>query len=123
MDQVFVEGLEFLGRHGVTARERRVGHRCRADVVVDVDTHAAAASDSVRSTVDYRRLAEIVITLGAERSFKLLETLAEEVASAVMAEWPATRVEVTVRKLGAPVPGSPVACGVRVVRERVRPGS
>ena len=118
MDQVFVEGLEFMGRHGVTARERRVGHRCRADVVAHLDTREAAAGDALGHTADYRRLAELIVTLGAERSFKLLETLAEEIAAAVLADPRVHRVEVAVRKLRVAVPGSPQSCGVRIVRER-----
>lgn len=118
MDQIFVEGLEFTGRHGVTARERRVGHRCRADVVVDLDTRQAAAQDALRYTANYARLAEIVVAFGAERSFKLLETLADQIAAAVLEEIPASRVEVTIRKLRVAVPGSPESCGVRVVRTR-----
>ena len=119
MDQVFVEGMEFLGRHGVTARERRVGIRCRVDLVVDMDTRAAARSDDVRQTANYARMSEILHTLGTTTSHKLLETLADQMASAVMSEMTmVTRVEVCVRKLGIAVVGAPVACGVRVVRTR-----
>ncbi|MEW5850722.1 MAG: dihydroneopterin aldolase [Myxococcota bacterium] len=120
MDQVFVEGLEFTGRHGVTARERRVGHRCRADVVVWLDTAPAAAQDQVKLTANYARLSEIVFTMATEQSYRLLETLAERVAEAILAEMPVARVEVAIRKLRVPVPGSPESCGVRILRDRQR---
>ena len=48
LDRVFVEGVEFLGRHGVTGRERKVGHRCRADVVLELDTRQACKTDNVK---------------------------------------------------------------------------
>src|SRR4051794_34522587 len=118
MDQIFVEGIEFIGRHGVTGRERRVGHHCRADVVVDLETGRAAASDNLKHTVDYSRLAEIVVRLGTEESHRLLEKLAHQMALAILAETPAVRVQVTVRKLGMVLPGLPMACGVTVVRGR-----
>jgi dihydroneopterin aldolase len=118
LDKVFVEGVEFLGRHGVTGRERRVGHRCRADVVLELDTHQACKTDNVKFTADYGRLSEILVTLGTEHSFKLLETLAERMALQILDETPAVRVTVTVRKVGVAVPGIPSGCGVVITRSR-----
>ena len=118
LDRVFVEGVEFLGRHGVTGRERKVGHRCRADVVLELDTRQACKTDNVKFTADYGRLSEIILSLGTQYSFKLLETLAEKIAHAILAETGAVRVQVTVRKLGVAVAGIPAACGVTITRAR-----
>ncbi|MBI5496122.1 MAG: dihydroneopterin aldolase [Deltaproteobacteria bacterium] len=117
-DRVFVEGVEFLGRHGVSGRERKVGHRCRADVVLELDTRLACRTDDVKHTADYSTLAEIITTLGTRRSFKLLETLADHIARRILKETPALRVTVTVRKLGVAVPGIPAAVGVTITRGR-----
>ena len=118
LDRVFVEGVEFLGRHGVTGRERKVGHRCRADVVLELDTRRACLTDNVKFTADYGRLSDIILTLGTQHSFKLLETLAERMAHAILAETRAVSVQVTVRKLGVAVAGIPAACGVTITRTR-----
>jgi dihydroneopterin aldolase len=116
MDQVFVEGVEFVGRHGVTARERQVGHGCSVDVVLDVDVRHAAQADSLQYTVDYAHVSQIVVTEGTAHSFMLIETLAEHLAVTLLGQLQVSGVEVTVRKLGVAVAGNPSACGVRIRR-------
>jgi dihydroneopterin aldolase len=91
-------GLVVFGRHGYLEEERRLGQRFLVDLWVDVD-EAAATSDRIEDTVDYRRLATLVrgVFSGPERL--LLEGLAGAVADGIVARFHAVdRVRVRVRK-------------------------
>ncbi len=117
-DTVFVEGLEFVGLHGVFDHERRDGCRFRVDLAVDVDAAAAAAHDRLSDTLDYGRLADAVLACSAAHSFRLIESLAEAICAHLLDAFPIGRVEITLRKLDPPVAGTPAAVGVRLTRIR-----
>lgn len=92
-----VHGLELFGRHGVNDAERRDGQSFLFDVTLEV---AEPKEDSIDATVDYRRVRDIVQTVGGAASYRLLETLAAAVADALLAELRPERVRVRVRKPG-----------------------
>jgi dihydroneopterin aldolase len=106
MTSVEVIGLELHGFHGVHEDERRDGQRFLFDLWLDVPD-AAAASDRIEDTVDYREVVACVREISDGRKFQLLEALSAAVADAVLARFPVERVRVRVRKpdvrLDAPV--------------------
>src|SRR3712207_7219402 len=59
-DELALLGLECWGHHGVLERERREGQKFVIDLVLDVDTRYAAATDDLSRTVDYGSLAMAV---------------------------------------------------------------
>ena len=103
---VEVHGLELYGYHGATDRERREGQRFLFDIELVV-ADAAAASDQLADTVDYREVVARVREVSDGHAFMLLEALAAAVADALVARFPVERVRVRVRKpdvrLEAPV--------------------
>lgn len=112
---VFVRGLEFEANHGYTAAERRGTRRFRVSLELRRPLAAAARSDYLRDTVDYRKICEIAIRSGTESTFRLLEGLAGHVGRSVQELYPSAVVTVEVEKLAPPCPGVPEACGVRLV--------
>lgn len=90
--------LVLFGHHGYLEAERRLGQRFLVDLWVDVDD-AAASSDDIDQTVDYRHLAELVREVFAGPERLLLEALAGAVADGILERFPAAqRVRVRVRK-------------------------
>jgi dihydroneopterin aldolase len=115
-DAVFVRGLEFEGNHGYTAAERRGTRRFRVDLMIERDLSAAVASDRLADTVDYWKVSEVVVRLGTQSTYKLIEALAGTMADAIVAMYPGSVVTITLDKLAPPCPGVPAACGVRLRR-------
>lgn len=113
-----LRGLRVLGRHGVTDEERSTAQPFELDMSVALDTSVAAVTDDVADTVDYQALAEDACAVIEERSFRLLEALAEAVAGAVLAHERVESVTVSVRKLRPPVPLDLASAGVRITRIR-----
>jgi dihydroneopterin aldolase len=103
-DRITLRGLSARGRHGWFQQEQDAGQEFRADVVLGVDTRAAAASDDLADTVDYGDLAERVVGVMAGEPVKLVETLAQRIADVCLAFAHVQDVEVTVHKPEAPMP-------------------
>ncbi|WP_422631787.1 dihydroneopterin aldolase [Pseudokineococcus basanitobsidens] len=102
-DRIELCGLRVRGRHGVLAAERELGQEFVVDLVLEVDTRAAAASDDVVDTVHYGEVAEEVAAVVAGEPVALLERLAQRVADVVLARPRVLAVEVAVHKPQAPV--------------------
>ncbi len=114
MDTVFVRGLEFEASHGYTAAERRATRRFRVSLELSTALDAAAGSDRLADTIDYRRVCEIAVRIGTESTFRLLETLAARIAESVQEVYPQAAIAVELEKLAPPCPGCPESCGVRM---------
>ena len=101
---VEIAGLELPGRHGALEREREREQPFVYDVELELDDPKA---DRLEQTVDYREVVAVIRELSRSREFNLLESLASELADALLARFPAHRVSVRVRKprvaLGLPV--------------------
>ena len=103
LDQVVLRGLSVRGRHGVLDAERELGQTFVLDVVLHLDTRAAAADDDLTRTVHYGVLAEQVAAVVAGEPVALVETLAQRVADVALVPEPVVAVDVTVHKPQAPV--------------------
>jgi dihydroneopterin aldolase len=103
-DRIALRGLTVRGRHGWFAHERETGQEFMIDVVLGVDTRAAAKSDDLADTVDYGTLADRVVGLAAGEPVRLVETLAQRIADLCLSDAKVEDVEVTVHKPQAPMP-------------------
>lgn len=121
-DEIVLTGLRVFGHHGVYPDERRDGQEFVVDLTVQLPTADAAASDDVADTVHYGELAEKVAALVAGEPVNLLETLAQRIADAVLADERMQAVTVTVHKPQAPIPLAfdDVAVTIRRARPRGR---
>ena len=121
-DEVFLEGLRFYGYHGVNPEERALGQRFVVDVHLAADLRQAGRSDDLGDTVNYSAVAKGVRAIVEGSPRELIETVAEEIATALLAEHPLARsVTVTLRKPEAALKGIIMeAVGVRVRRSRGR---
>ena len=85
-----IEGIRASGRHGANPGEQLQPQ----EFVVDLEVWVRGGEDRLDDTIDYRETVET-------NSFVLLETLAEVVASSVMALGDVARVTAAVHKPGA----------------------
>ena len=63
-DELSVTGIECFAHHGVFDFERRAGQTFVVDLVLGLDTRAAAASDDLAETVNYGTLVTAVKAAG-----------------------------------------------------------
>jgi dihydroneopterin aldolase len=102
-----LEGLSVFGHHGASLAERKAGTRLDVDVLLDIDTARAEASDQLSDTVSYDVIEALVRKVVEAESFRLLEALAARVAETCLRKCHATRatVRLTKRNLAWPTGG------------------
>lgn len=118
-DRITLTGLRARGYHGVFEAEKRDGQEFTTDVVVHLDAVPAAAGDDLAHTVNYAQVAATVLRVVTGESLDLIETVADRIAGALLAEQPvAAAVEVTVHKPHAPIEADFADVAVSVYRSR-----
>jgi dihydroneopterin aldolase len=109
MDKIIIEGAAFQARVGVSEQERARRQRIVVDLQALLDTRGAAGQDSLQSTVSYVDIHQVVARVIAAKPYCLVETIADDVAAAVLQAFePLAGVVVRVAK--------PAALGDRSVR-------
>ena len=91
MDRIFITALSVDAVIGIYDWERNVKQRLEVDLEMWRDLSAAAKSDAIEDTLNYKSVAKRVLAFVEASQFRLVEALAGEVA----------RVRVTVHKPGA----------------------
>ena len=101
MDKIFLTSLSTEAVIGIFDWEREVRQRIEIDLEMSFDLSAAARSDSIDDTLNYKSVAKRLLAYVEGSRFQLVETLADRIASLVLAEFPVAKVRVTVHKPGA----------------------
>ena len=103
MDKISLRGLRVFARHGVHDAERREGQEFVIDAVLWLDTRPAAAADDLARTVDYGALTDRLAAAAGDPPVQLIETLAQRLVAACLAEPAVEEAEITVHKPHAPI--------------------
>lgn len=117
-DRIELRGLKVRGHHGVFDHERRDGQDFIVDVTVWMDLSLAAASDDLADTLDYGGLAQQAAQIIEGPPRDLIETVASEIAEAVLLDDRVRETEVTLHKPSAPIPLTFADVAVTVRRGR-----
>jgi len=111
-------GIRFRARHGASRAERGLPQDFVVDLDVTLPTAALPRADSRARVFDYDKLASLVVDEGTAVSYKLLETLAERLIARILADTPATAVQVQVKKFGPPTSASVDAVAIELTGRR-----
>ncbi len=118
MDRITLTGVGIVGYHGVLESEKQCGQPFFVDITMFTDFKDAAESDNVEKTVNYAEVAELIRDVIMGDSLDLIETLAENIACAVLERFPLLAVELTVHKPKAPIEVTFSDVSVTIFRER-----
>ncbi len=116
MDVVRLKNMRFFAHHGLDGCESKIGQRFEVDVEMRGSIRMAALSDDVNLTFDYNRIFSTVSEAVISKSFKLIETLAEEIAKELLKIYSGSQVRVIVRKPNLPVAGIVDGAEVEITR-------
>ena len=116
--RIVLSGLRARGRHGVYDFERAAGQDFVVDVTLELDLAPAAASDDVADTVHYGELADRLVAVLTGEPVNLIETLADRLLDACLADPRVAAAEVTVHKPQAPIPHDFADVAVTLGRRR-----
>jgi dihydroneopterin aldolase len=101
MDKIFLSDLKIETVIGLWDWERKIRQTVSIDLEMSADIRKAASSDSVEDTLNYKLVAKRLQQFVGDSSFKLVETLAENIAAIVRDEFDVAWVRVKVNKPGA----------------------
>ncbi len=98
---VYLRDLRVETIIGIFDWERTTRQVVGIDLEMAADVARAAASDSIEDALDYKAISKRLIDYVGASSFRLIETLAEEIGRIVREEFGVAWVRVTVSKPGA----------------------
>ncbi len=104
--RIRLDGIRFRARHGVSDAERYLLQDFVVDLEVALPVQELPNSDERSCVYDYDALASLVVQEGTRTSYKLLETLAQQLLGRVLADTPALSATVRLRKFGPPTTAS-----------------
>src|SRR5580658_8899595 len=102
MDQIVIQDLEVFYRVGVPEQERAKPQRLLLTIELEHDFTPAAEEDDLEKTIDYYHLSRRLLAFGEDREWKLIETLAVDLAGMILGEFRPARVSVEVKKFVLP---------------------
>jgi len=117
-DKIVLSGIQFYGYHGASQEERKVGGRYKVDIELKYDLKRAGETDKLQDTIDYEAVHNLVVEIGRNNSFHLLETLAERIARGIFEEFPVDEVFIRVTKENPKVEGILNTISVEIRRRR-----
>lgn len=103
LDVITLRGLAAEAIHGVLPDEHLAAQPFVVDLRMWLDASEAARLDEIEETVSYAQIAEEIAAILTGPSVRLLETLGQRIADAVLAHERILGVEVTVHKPQAPI--------------------
>ena len=98
LDSIELRGIRAYGRHGADPGERDHAQAFDIDMLVELDLHAARATDELAETVDYAALHARIVGIVSGESYRLLERLGERILEDAMRDERVMRAEVTLAK-------------------------
>jgi FolB domain-containing protein len=101
MDQIIITDLLARGIIGIHERERERAQDILINVVLFVDTHRAAETDSIKDCADYSRIAKKLIAHAETAARQTVEALANDLAGICLEDPQVHGVRMRVEKPGA----------------------
>jgi len=101
MDKIFIRALKAEAIIGIYDWERQVKQTVLVDIEISADVRKAALSDSIDDTLNYKRVAKRVLAFIESSGCRLVETLSEQIAMLILAEFEVAAVRVELSKPGA----------------------
>lgn len=118
MDNIQVSGIAFWANHGVLESEQQQGQRFIVDVSFTLDT--SHCGDAIEQTVHYGLLAQDIVAFCQGKTYRLIETLVNELASHLLIKYPLIQeICLTLHKPSAPIPLHFSDVSITVTRGRV----
>jgi dihydroneopterin aldolase len=87
MDQMRLKRMSFFGYHGVYKEEQKLGQKYMVDITLFLDLEEAGKTDDLEKTINYAEVYETIRTIVEGSPFKLIEALAESIASTLLATY------------------------------------
>lgn len=104
MDKIEIKNLEIFANHGVFPEENILGQKFVISATLYTDTRKAGLTDELTASIHYGEVSHMITKFTKEHTYKLLETLAENLCQMLLQELPLLKmITLRVEKPWAPV--------------------
>jgi dihydroneopterin aldolase len=105
MDTLSVNGMKFLGYHGVQEFEKEEGNDFIVDVIFHTDLSDAGISDNLNRAINYTEVQKLTADIMNGKSVDLIETLCHRIGTKLYERFQdqSNKIIVKVRKLQPPI--------------------
>lgn len=119
MDKILINQMSFYGYHGLFPEENKLGQRFKVDLSLELDLKKAGQTDDMEESINYGRIYEVTKEVVEGEAKQLVETVAENIASELLAHFEKLQaLTVTVIKPDPPIPGHYESVAIELYRER-----
>ena len=115
-DQLILEDLEFSCSIGVTTEEQAQKQPIIIDIMLGFDNNKAAKNDDINDAINYVHVFDATKELVEGKSFHLIETMAEELATTLLDTFNISSVDLLVKKPRPIEKRGGKWAGVRIIR-------
>lgn len=98
MDKIFLNDLKIETIIGIYDWERETLQTLGFDLEMDWDIRKAASSDDIADTLDYGAVAGTIVKFVEASRYQLIETLAEDLCTLLLNEFPIPKLKLTLSK-------------------------
>jgi FolB domain-containing protein len=102
MSFITIVDLEVFYRVGISEEERAKPQRLLLTLDVKFDFSSAAVSGRIGRTIDYYEITQRLLKLGETRNWRLIESVATDVADKILSEFHPESVTIEVKKFSIP---------------------
>ena len=118
MDKIKINNLEIFCNHGVFPEENVLGQKFLVSAVLYTDIRPAGLSDDLTKSIHYGDICNFIEKFMKNHTFKLIETVAERLATALLTETKnLEKIELEIKKPWAPILLPIEYVSVRIERE------
>lgn len=104
LDRIHIRNLEVFGRHGVFPEENRLGQKFIINATLYIRTREAGLKDDLTKSIHYGEVSHFMARYMTEHTFGLIEAVAEQMARAVLLQFPAMqKITLEISKPWAPI--------------------
>jgi len=119
LDKIIFNQIQFYAYHGVFEEENKLGQKFEVDVELYLNLKKPGITDNIEDTVNYAKVYQLVekVVMGTPK--KLLESLAETIATELLSTFSnkgVHEVVIRVRKLQPPIAGHMKSVTVEINR-------
>jgi dihydroneopterin aldolase len=103
MDKITIHELEIRMRVGTNDAERNWPQRLLATIELEGDMSMAMKTDDLQYTIDYEKVVNSIREWGQDKQWKLLETVASDIADFILIKFQPCAVSVLLKKFELPM--------------------
>ncbi len=118
LDKIIIQGIVFYGYHGLTLAEQELGQKFLVDVELYLDLKPAGLSEHLADSIDYKEIYDLVKGIEQKKKYRLIETLAEDIAQVILDKTQAIKIFVRVKKPQVPIAGVVDYVAVEITRKK-----